>query len=61
MNDELRILHNFIKSMTKTYRIRTPNWMVVRDILLTGTNHSGRTSCYEKCDELGIDADSFKI
>jgi len=58
---ELRILRNFIKKMPKVYRERNHNWCVVRDILLTGTNHSGMTSSIAKCVEIGIDPYGYKI
>ena len=52
---ELRILRNYIRHMTKVYRQRSMNYIVVRDILLSGTSTSGQTSCIEKCHKLGID------
>ena len=54
-DDELRILMNFIGCMTKAYRLRTPNWAVVRDILMNLTHTAGQTSCVAKSRELGID------
>jgi hypothetical protein len=53
--DELRIINNFLSCMTKIYRKRTLNYVVVQDILMNGTSTAGRTSCIAKCDELGID------
>lgn len=54
-SNELRILRNFLDHMTKVYRQRHSNWVVVRDILMNGTSTAGRTSCITKCIELGID------
>ena len=59
--EELRILKNFINCMTKTYRSRTANWCVVRDILMGGTPKMGSTSCIEKCTILGIDPFGYEI
>jgi hypothetical protein len=53
--DEMRIVMNFIGCMTKAYRLRTPNWVVVRDILMNRTYTAGRTSCIAKSRELDID------
>ena len=53
--DELRIIRNFLSNMTKTYRRLTMNWVVVRDILMTGTSTAGSTSCIAKCRDLNID------
>lgn len=61
MNYELGILKNFIRMMPKVYRKRTRNWLVVRDILLSDTQTAGSTSCYAKCMELGIKADSYSL
>ena len=58
---ELRILNNFLNMMTKAYRKRTINWVVVRDIFLIGTSTSGSTSCINKCKELGIDPYGYTI
>ena len=58
---ERRILVNFINNMTKVYRERNANWVVVRDILLSGTSTSGRTSCIKKCFDLGIDPYSYSL
>ena len=30
-------------------------WVIVQNLLLWGTTHSGRTSSIEKCIELGLD------
>ena len=53
--DELRILRNFIRQKPIIYGVKTQNWVVVMDILLSGTSTGGRTSCIKKCIELGID------
>ena len=47
--------------MPKTYRKRTWNWVVVSDILLSGTRTAGRTSCCAKCIELGIDPMGYTL
>lgn len=52
--DELRIVKNFINAMPKVYRKRNMNFVIIKDILLTGTSTSGMTSCCRKCSELGI-------
>jgi hypothetical protein len=53
--NEMNIIKNFLRMMPKVYRERHTNWVVVRDILLSGTSTAGRTSCIEKCLQLGID------
>ena len=58
---ELRVLENYIENMTKVYRRRNSNWVVVRDILLIGTSTSGRTSSINKCIELGIDPYEYEL
>jgi len=60
-HDELRIVKNFIASMPKTYRKRTINRTIVRDILMRGTSTAGSTSCGMKCIELGIDPYTYVI
>ena len=60
-SDELRILKNFLGNMTKAYRQRNMNWVVVQDILMKGTSTAGRTSCCEKCTELGIDPWGYSL
>ena len=52
---ELRIIRNFLSCMTKAYRRRTLNWVVVQDILMQGTSTAGATSCITKCREIGIE------
>jgi hypothetical protein len=54
-SSELNILRNFIQKMSKVYRHCNQNWVIVRDLLMSGTNTGGMTSCIEKCRELGID------
>lgn len=58
---ELRILRNFIRMMPKTYRKRTMNRTVVRDILMAGTSTMGSNSCVGKCIELNIDPDGYEL
>jgi hypothetical protein len=60
-DESLRILKNFLNCMTKTYRTRTCNWCVVRDLIMQGTSTAGMTSCIEKCRELCIDPHGYKI
>lgn len=52
---ELRIMRNYERTISKAYRQRADNATLVQDILLWGTRTAGRTSCCEKCVELGID------
>ena len=59
--NELRILNNFINEMPKIYRTRNANWCVVRDILMQGTSTAGRTSCIDKCIDLGVDPYEYKL
>ena len=59
--DELRIVRNFLNCMTKAYRQRTMNFVVVQDILMAGTRKMGRTSACKKCTELGIDPYKYTI
>ncbi len=58
---ELNILRNFTWKMPKTYRNRNQNWVVVRDILMSGTSTAGMTSCIAKCRDLGIDPYGYKL
>lgn len=60
-SEEIRIIKNYLKMMPKTYRKRNPNWCVVRDLLMSSTSHSGRTSSINKCIELGIAPDNHEI
>ena len=59
--EEIRILKNFIRMMPKTYRNRTMNRTIVRDIILNGTSTAGSTSCTKKCLDLGIDPTGFSL
>lgn len=54
-DNDLRILRNFLENMTKAYRKRSVNWVVVQDILMAGTTTAGSTSCIAKCRDIGID------
>ena len=60
-NESMRILRNFLAMMPKTYRKRTPNWVVVRDVILSGTRTAGCTSCMRYCHNIGIDPDAYVI
>jgi hypothetical protein len=53
--DEIRLLKNYLSNMPKVYGLRNQNWVVVRDLLMSGTSTSGMTSSIAKCRELGID------
>lgn len=59
--DERRILRNFVEMMPKTYRKRSPNWVLVRDLITKGTNHAGMTSAIQECYKIGIDPDGYEI
>lgn len=58
---ELRILKNYEKTLSKAYRKRTDNATLIHNILLSGTSTSGRTSCCDKCRELGVDPYSHSV
>jgi len=58
---ELRILKNYIDNMPKVYRKRHVNFVIVQDILLWGTSTAGKTSCVNKCIELGIDPYGYDL
>jgi GH35 family endo-1,4-beta-xylanase len=58
---ELRIVKNFIKNMSKSYRNVTQNWEVVQDILMARSSTAGQASCIAKCRELGIDPYGYEI
>ena len=58
---ELRILRNYLSMMPKTYRKRTVNFVIVRDLIMQGTGTAGSTSCGKKCVELGIDPYGYEI
>lgn len=58
---EIRLLKNYLSNMPKVYRFRNQNWVVVRDLLMTGTSHAGQTSCIMKCRELGIDPYGYDL
>lgn len=53
--ESLRIIRNFLNCMSKTYRARTDNATVVRDIILCGTSAAGRTSSVAYCRKIGLD------
>jgi len=51
-----------IKNYLDMHRRRgRTNWEIVRDLLLTGTSHAGRTSACRKCLEIGIDPDGHDL
>lgn len=52
---EYRLLNNFINHMTKVYRERNCNWVIVQRFLQQGTSKAGSNSSREKCTKLGID------
>ena len=61
VEDELRVLRNFIGMLPKTYRKRTSNWVIVRDIIMFRTSTAGCTSCMEECGRLGIDPNGYTL
>jgi hypothetical protein len=58
---EVRAVENYLNSSSKAYARRTPNWCVVRDILMQGTSKAGMTSSISKCRELGIDPYGYNL
>jgi len=58
---EYRLLENFIFYMTKTYRERNQNWVIVKDFLQLGTHEGGATSSIRKCLILGINPDGYTL
>lgn len=58
---EIQIVKNYIYHKPKVYRQKNMNWVVVRDILMSGTRNMGSTSCIEKCRELEIDPYAYEI
>lgn len=57
----LGVLKNIEREMPKAWRKRTRNYVIVKDFLLSHTSKGGRTSAYEMCEYLGVDADAFKF
>lgn len=57
--DELRVIRNYLHMMSKAYRERNTNWVIVRDIIMWGTCTAGCTSCMEECVRLGVDPYGF--
>ncbi len=55
----LGVLRNIENNMSRAERKRKSNVSVVRDYLMCHTSKGGRTSSYEMCEYLGIDADAF--
>ncbi len=58
---EIRLLKNYLSNMPKTYRARHINWVIVRDLLMSGTSTAGMTSCITKCHDLGIDPWGYEL
>lgn len=58
---ELRLIKNFLDCMTKAYRNRTVNWVVVRDLIMSGTSTAGKTSCIVECQRIGIDPWGYRL
>lgn len=58
---EYRLLRNFIFYMTKAYRNRNRNWVIVQDFLQLGTRKGGAGSSVEKCRMLGINPDGYTL
>lgn len=61
VDDEIRVIQNFLDMMPNTYRKRHSNWVVVRDIILYRTFTGGCTSCMEECRRIGIDPDGHTL
>ena len=61
VDDELRVLANYIGAMPKTYRMRNSNWVIVRDIIMNRTRTAGCTSCMRECRRLGLDPDGYTL
>lgn len=55
----LGVLKNIESNMPKTERKRKSNVSIVKDYLMCHTSKGGRTSSYEMCEYLGIDADAY--
>lgn len=55
----LGVLRNIERSMSKAERKRKSNVSIVKDYLMCHTSKGGRTSSYEMCEYLGIDADAY--
>jgi hypothetical protein len=60
-SEELRLLKNYLHNKSKAYRQRTPNYVVVRELIMSGTSHAGMTSCIMKCHELGINPYGYDL
>lgn len=61
IDDEIRVLENFISMMPKSYRKRNHNWVVVQDIIMDRTRTAGCTSCMDECRRLGIDPYGYAL
>jgi hypothetical protein len=59
--DELRLLKNYLHNKSKAYRQGNANYVIVRDLLMANTSHSGKTSCIMKCHELGIEPYGYDL
>lgn len=57
----LGVLRNIESNMPKAERKRKSNVSIVKDYLMCHTSKGGRTSSYEMCEYLGIDADAFSF
>lgn len=55
----LGVLRNIESNMSKAERKRKSNVWIVKDYLMCHTSKGGKTSSYEMCKYLGIDADAF--
>lgn len=53
------VLKNIERRMPKAWRKRTTNIQMVKDFLMCHTSKGGRTSSYEMCKFLGVDADGY--
>lgn len=61
IEDIRRVLCNFERCMSKSYRRRTSNAEVVMDIIQHGTGQAGYTSCVKVCEKIGCDPDGYKF
>lgn len=56
-----RILHNYLAMMSKRYREKNPNWIVVRDLLLGGQHAGGCLYAMEECERIGVDPEGYEL
>jgi hypothetical protein len=61
LENEYRLLKNFVDYMPISYRKRNANWVIVMRFLQNGTSKGGSTSSKEKCRMLGINPDGYTL